>query len=54
MKLTKARLNKVFLKGNHIQTRKQFKNKKVLTHTNTCRNQHGKNYKNMTLKTMTL
>ena len=57
MKLTKARLNKVFLKGdNHNlkQTRKQFKNKKVLTHTNTCRNRHGKNYKNMTLKTMTL
>ena len=55
MKLTKARLNKVFLKeGNHNQTRKRFKNKKVLTHTNTCRNRHGKNYKNMTLKTMNL
>ena len=55
MKLTKARLNKVFLKeGNHIQTRKKFKNKKVLTHTNTCRNRHSKNYKNMTLKTMSL
>ncbi len=56
MKLTKARLNKVFLKGaiNHNQTRKRFKNKKVLTHTNTCRNRHCKNYKNMTLKTMTV
>lgn len=54
MKLTKARLNKVFLKGaiNHNQTRKRFKNKTILTHTNTCRNRHCKNYKNMTLKAM--
>lgn len=35
MKLTKARINKIFLKENHNQTRKKFKNKKVLTHTNT-------------------
>ena len=56
MKLTKARLNKVFLKEglNHNQTRKGYKNKKVLTHTNTCRNRHGKNYKNMTLKNINI
>jgi len=55
MKLTKARLNKMLIKNdNHSQTRKRFKNKKVLTHTNTCRNRHGKNYKNMTLKNMNI
>ncbi len=53
MKLTKARLIKVLLNEN--QTRKRFKNKKVLTHTNTCRNKkinstNIKNIKNMTLK----
>lgn len=56
MKLTKARLNKMLIKEglNHSQTRKRFKNKKVLTHTNTCRNRQGKNYKNMTLKNMNI
>lgn len=57
MKLTKARLNKVLINGlNHNlkQTRKQYKNKKVLTHTTTCRNRQGKNYKNMTLKNMNI
>ena len=55
MKLTKARLNKMLIKNdNHSQTRKRFKNKKVLTHTNTCRNRQGKNYKNMTLKNMNI
>ena len=36
MKLTKARIEKAFLKDN--QTRKKFKNKKILTHTNTYKN----------------
>jgi hypothetical protein len=48
MKLTKARLTKVFLKDN--QTRKKYKNKRVLTHTNTYRNKKPFNLKNTTLK----
>ena len=48
MKLTKARLMKVFLKDK--QTRKKYKNKQVLTHTNTYRNKRAFNLKNTTLK----
>ena len=48
MKLTKARLTKIFLKDN--QTRKKYKNKRVLTHTNTYRNKKPFNLKNTTLK----
>lgn len=52
MKLTKARIDRAFLKDN--QTRKKFKNKKVLTHTNTYKNKQNnqpKLAKNKTLKT---
>jgi len=48
MKLTKARLIKVFLKEK--QTRKKYINKKILTHTNTYRNKKPFNLKNTTLK----
>ena len=48
MKLTKARLTKIFLKEK--QTRKKNKNKIVLTHTNTYRNKKPFNLKNTTLK----
>jgi hypothetical protein len=53
MKLTKARIDKAFLKDN--QTRKKFKNKKVLTHTNTYKNKltsQPKILKNKTLKSI--
>jgi hypothetical protein len=39
MKLTKARINKLFLKIKDNQTRKRFKNKRVLTHSSTYRNE---------------
>jgi hypothetical protein len=55
MKLTKARINKVFFqirntKENQNQTRKRFKNKKILTHTNTYKNKQFRQSKNTTLK----
>lgn len=50
MKLTKARINKLFLKIKDNQTRKRFKNKKVLTHSSTYRNKESKQMKNTTLK----
>jgi len=54
MKLTKARLQKVFHKinTNTNQTRKKFKNKKVLHHTNTFRNRKQFNLHNTTLRHM--
>ena len=48
MKLTKSRIDKLFLKEN--QTRKKFKNKKMLTHTNTFRRKKPFNLKNTTLR----
>lgn len=48
MKLTKSRIDKLFLKEK--QTRKQFKNKKVLTHTHTFRKKKPFNLKNTTLR----
>jgi hypothetical protein len=48
MKLTKCRLDKLFLKEK--QTRKCFKNKKVLTHTHTFRKKKPFNLKNTTLR----
>ncbi len=49
MKLTKCRLNKIFSKVN--QTRKRFKNKKVLNHNHTFRQKKPFNLKNMSLRT---
>ena len=48
MKLTKGRLNKIFLKEN--QTRKRFKNKKVLSHTHTFRRKRPFNLKNISIR----
>ncbi len=48
MKLTKGRLNKIFLKEK--QTRKNFKNKKVLTHTHTFRRKRPFNLKNISIR----
>ena len=48
MKLTKSRIDKLFLKNK--QTRKQFKNNKVLTHTHTFRKKKPFNLKNTTLR----
>jgi len=53
MKLTKARINKVFSQiQNTNQTRKKFKNKKILTHTTTYKNKPiiTKETKSKTLK----
>lgn len=50
MKLTKARINKLFLNLKENQTRKRFKNKRVLTHSSTYRNKESKQLKNTTLK----
>ena len=48
MKLTKARIDKLFSKEN--QTKKRFKNKKVLNHTHTFRRKKPFNLKNTTLR----
>jgi hypothetical protein len=48
MKLTKARLNKIFLQQR--QTRKKLNNKKVLTHTNTFRNKKQFNLRSNTIR----
>lgn len=48
MKLTKGRIDKLFTKEN--QTRKRFKNKKILTHTHTFRRKKPFNLKNTTLR----
>jgi hypothetical protein len=48
MKLTKSRIDKLFFKNK--QTRKQFKNIKVLTHTHTFRKKKPFNLKNTTLR----
>jgi hypothetical protein len=53
MKLTKARINKAFSQiQNTNQTRKKFKNKKILTHTNTYKNRpiNAKQSNSKTLK----
>lgn len=48
MKLTKGRIDKLFSKEN--QTKKRFKNKKVLNHTHTFRSKKPFNLKNTTLR----
>jgi hypothetical protein len=47
MKVTKARIDKLFSKEN--QTKKRFKNKKVLNHTHTFRRKKPFNLKNNSL-----
>ena len=48
MKLTKARFQKIWITNK--QTKKNFKNKKGLCHTNTYRKKRPFNLKNKTLR----
>lgn len=58
MKLTKGRLSKLLLKDK--QTRKKYKSRQFLTHTNTYKNRSchnsntNTNSKNMTIKNITI